>query len=123
MLCFSRDHGSAAARLAGTGALGVGECFAIGVRAYIGGGQLVFALPATFQIGGQFVSRKERAFLNADSMVAEDCDVRGDRELFRQASFRAHLKTVHAGILSLVKPEISDLHEFPFPATEDRLNR
>src|SRR5262252_8201908 len=46
LLRFSLCSGPAARRLAGTGALGVGECFGIGVGAYIGGGQFVLAFPA-----------------------------------------------------------------------------
>ena len=48
--------------------------------------------------------------------------VRGDRDLLRQASVSAHVEPIHAGVLSLVKAEIPDLHEFPFRAIEDRLN-
>src|SRR6516225_11304648 len=48
-------------------------------------------------------------------MVAEDCNVRGDRDLFRQASVNSHVEPIHAGVLPLVKAEIPDLHEFPLP--------
>ena len=113
LLRFSLHSGPAAGCLSGTGALGVGECFGIRLGAYIGGGQFVLALPASFEIGGQFVSGKERTFLNANAVVAEDCDVRGDRDLLRKASVSAHVKPIHAGVLPLVKAEVPDLHEFP----------
>ena len=83
LLRFSLHSGPAAGRLSGTGAFGAGECFGIDVSAQIGGGEFVLALPASFQVGSQFVSGKGRTFLNADAMVAEDCDVRGDRNLLR----------------------------------------
>jgi hypothetical protein len=42
--------------------------------------------------------------------------------LLLQASVSAHVEPIHAGVLSLVKAEIPDLHEFPLRAIEDRLN-
>jgi len=72
LLRFSLHSGPPARPLSGTGALRVGERFCIGVGAYIGLGQFVLALPASFQVGGQFVSGKERTLLNGDAMVAED---------------------------------------------------
>jgi hypothetical protein len=122
LLRCGRHSGPAARRLATTGALGVGERFGIGVGAHIGSGQFVLALPASFQVGSQFVSGKERTFLNADAMVAEDCDVRGDRDVLRQPSVTTNVEPIHARVLSLVKATISDLHENPFRAIEDRLN-
>src|SRR5215472_12891350 len=98
LLRFSLHSWPAAGCLSGTGALGVGECFGIGVCAYIGGSQFVLALPASFQVRGQFVSGKERTFLDADAMVAEDCDVRADRDFFRRTSVNAHVEPIHAGV-------------------------
>jgi hypothetical protein len=56
-----------------------------------------------------------RRDLNADAVVAEDCDVRGDRDLLRKASVSARVKLIHAGVLPLVKAEIPDVQEFPLP--------
>ena len=83
---------------------------------HAGGGQFVLVLPASFQVGSKFVSGKERTFLKAKAMVAEDSNVRGDRDLLRQASVSVHGEPIHVGVLPLVKAEIPDLHEFPLPA-------
>jgi len=96
-------------------ALGVRERLGLGVGAYIGGGQFVLALPASFQVSGQFVSAKLRTLLNADAMIAEDCEVRGDGNLLRQPVGSVHVEPIDAGVLTLVKAEISDLHGFPLP--------
>src|SRR5689334_8649190 len=80
LLRFRQHCGPAARRLVGI-ALGVRERLGLGVGAYIGGGQFVLALPASFQVSGQFVSAKLRTLLNADAMIAEDCEVRGDGNL------------------------------------------
>jgi hypothetical protein len=122
LLRFSLHSGPAAGRLARIGALGGGKYFGIGVGAYIGFGQFVRALPASFQIGGQFVPGQERTFLNADAVGAKHCDVRRDRDLLRKASVSAHVEPIYAEVLSLVKAEIPDLQEFPFRAIENRLN-
>jgi hypothetical protein len=98
--------------LSGTGALS-GERFSLDVGAYIGRGQLVLALLAAFEVGGQFVSGKDRAFLNPDAMIAEDCHIRRDRDLPGHAPLDVHVEQIHAGVLPLVKPEIPDVHEFP----------
>jgi len=112
-LRFGQHSVPTAGRLASTGALGVGVRFGIGIGAHIGGSQFVLSLPASFQVGGQFISGKDRTFLNADTMVAEDYHVRSDRDLLRQLSVSANVEPIHAGILSLVKAEIPDLHEIP----------
>jgi len=118
---FGRHSGPAAGRLA-RGPLGGRECSGISEDAHIGGGQFVLALPASFQVGRQFVAGEDGTFLNGDAMVAEDGNVCGDRDLLRQASVSSNIEPIHAGILSLVKAEIPDLHEFPFRAIEDRLS-
>jgi len=115
-LRFGEHSGPATGALAGSGPPGVGERFVIGVGTHIGRGQFMRAVPTTFQVGGQFVSGKERTFLNANAVVAEDKHVRNDRDLFRLLSVSANVEPIHAGILSLVKAEIPDLHEIPFPA-------
>jgi hypothetical protein len=84
--------------------VGTGECFGIGVGAYIGGGQFVLALPASFQVGSKFVSGKERTFLNANVMVAEDSNIRGDRDLLRQASVSCAPRTDTCGFCLWSKP-------------------
>jgi hypothetical protein len=102
--------------------LRVGECLGIGVGTYIGGGQFVLTHPASFQVGSQFVSGKQRTFLNGHATVTEDCDVGRDRDLLREASVSTNVEPIHAEILSLVKTEIPDLHEvLSFAAIEDRL--
>ncbi|HLI85567.1 MAG TPA: hypothetical protein VKV17_16750 [Bryobacteraceae bacterium] len=65
-------HPGPAVYLSGTGTLSFGECFGIHVSAQISGGKFELALPASLQAGGQFVSGKERTFLKADIMVAEE---------------------------------------------------
>jgi hypothetical protein len=103
MLRFGLHSGPVARGFAGTGALGVGERFGIGERLDIGGGQLVVALPASFQVCRQFVSGKDRTFLNADAVVTEDRNVRGDRDFLSRPSLHANVESINAGILSLVK--------------------
>jgi hypothetical protein len=56
-LHFGPHSGPVAGRLPGTGALGVGERFGIGEGLHIGGGQLVLALPASFQVVNLFPER------------------------------------------------------------------
>ena len=51
--------------------------------------------------------------MNAHAMVAEDGNIRGDRDLLRQVSVSAHVELRHVRVLSRLKAEIPDLHEFP----------
>jgi hypothetical protein len=74
----------------------------------------VLALPASSQVGGQLVAGKERTFLNADPMVAEDCHVGSDRDFLHRPSVSLNVEPIHAGILPLVKAEIPDLYEISF---------
>jgi hypothetical protein len=55
-------------------------------------------------------------------VVAEDCNVRSDRDFICHASVSAHVEPIHAGVLPLVKAEIPNLQELPlFRAIKDRL--
>ena len=103
MLRVGRHSAPVAGHLAGTGALCFGERLGIGEGLHIGGGEYVLSLPTSFEIGRQFVSGKSRTFLNGDAMVAEDGNIRGDRDFLRQLSVNANVEPIHAGILSLVK--------------------
>lgn len=95
LLRFRLYSGPAARRPAGS-ALGVGDSFVIGEGADIGGGEFVLALPASFQIGAQFVSGKERTFLNADAMIAENCHIGGHRDLLCLTSLCAYVESIQA---------------------------
>jgi hypothetical protein len=89
-----------------------GERLGISIGAHIGVGQFVLALPASFEVGGQFISAKDRTVLNTDVMIAEDGQVCSDRDLLREPSVRANVEPIDTRILSLVKTEIPKLHEF-----------
>jgi len=114
LLCFGRYSEPPAGRTVSARAFGIGKGFGIGMGADIGVGQFVLALPASPQVGGQLVSGKERAFLNADPMVAEDYHVGTDRHFFRRLSASLNVEPIHARVLPLVKAEIPDLHEISF---------
>jgi len=72
--------------------------------------QFVRSLPTPFQIGAEFVSGERRAFLNSDTMDAEEIHVGSDSELPARLPVVAHIESISARILSLLKSQIPDFH-------------